>query len=336
MDGLAWSLHANVAQVVCTNRRPAQELDTYHPMWKNLLMKHPPLWRALARKTKKWTVSQARLWIARIGVYTQPSFFIIGAQKCGTTVLFNYLCEHPDVVPGRRKEIHFFNRDDRYYGRGTNYYHSLFPLPFQLGKYGVTFDATPKYIYCRECPQRIHEYYPHAKMILLLRDPVERAYSAWNLFSRIYNEPQRRLRIISKGTEGIRLLLQRKEYPSFEEAVREEIDNSLSEEAFPEPSFVRRGLYAKQIERYFKYFHREQIKIIDSRRLRNETNRTLEDIAAFVGLRPHDWSRNETKRLRVAGVYKAPISQKMQVYLAKFYRPHNERLYELLSHDFGW
>ena len=281
------------------------------------------------------------MWIARIGVYTDPSFFIIGAQRCGTSVLFNYLCEHPDVVPGRTKEVHFFNLDDRYYGRGTNYYHSQFPLPFQLGKYGVTFDATPKYIYCRECPQRIHKYYPHTKMILLLRDPVERAYSAWNLFRRIH-ERQRSSYLSGLSSEnfpdreGMRRLITRKEYPSFEEAVREEIDNRLSEEAFPEPSFVRRGLYAKQIERYFKYFHREQIKIIDSRRLRNETNRTLEDIAAFVGLRPHDWSRNETKRRRVAGVYKAPISQKMQVYLAKFYRLHNERLYELLSHDFGW
>ena len=299
-------------------------------------MKHPPLWRTLARKTKRWTVSQARLWIARIGVYTDPSFFIIGAQRCGTTVLFNYLCEHPDVVPGCKKEIHYFDKDKYYNGLGIAYYRSQFPLPFQLDKGQVTFDATPRYIYCPNCPKHIHKHFPSAKMILLLRDPVERAYSSWNMFSRIYNEPQKRLSIISQATEGIRLLLQRKQYPSFEEAVREEIDNSLTDEAPLEPSFVRRGLYAKQIERYFKYFHREQIMIVDSRQLRNETNRTLEDIATFVGLRPHDWSRNETKRLRVAGVYKAPISQKMQVYLAKFYRLHNERLYELLSHDFGW
>lgn len=304
-------------------------------------MKHPPLWRALALRAKKWTVSQARLLVARAGIYTNPSFFIIGAQKSGTTALFHYLCEHPDVVSGHKKEIHFFNRDQRYIERGMNYYHSQFPLPFELGECGVTFDATPKYIYCPKCPKRIHTYNPHAKMILLLRNPVERAYSAWNMFRKFHYDQRSPLlpgwfSMNASDREGMRRLLTRKEYPSFEEAVRYEIDNSLSEEAFLEPSFVRRGLYAKQIERYFKYFHREQIMIIDSRRLRKETNRTLEDIVAFVGLRPHDWSRNENERRRVAGEYKTPISQEAQAYLTEFYRPHNERLYELLSHNFGW
>ena len=304
-------------------------------------MKYPSLYRVLKSQTKKRMLSQARFLFARSGFYTRPSFFIIGAQKCGTTALFNYLSEHPDVVPGRTKEIHFFNREKLYRGYGINYYHSQFPLPFQLGKFGVTFDATPKYIHCPKCPKRIQKYNPKAKMILLLRNPVERAYSAWNMFRRYFED--RRSPILpgwsimnAPNQEGFRRLFNRREYPSFEEAIHEEIDNNLTEQALPEPSFVRRGFYAKQIERYFKYFHRGQIMIIDSQRLRNDTNGTLEDIAAFVNLRPHDWSQGEKNRCVVAGVYTAPIDQDVKAYLSKFYRPYNERLYKLLSYDFGW
>ncbi len=302
-------------------------------------MKHPPLWRALVRKTKKLTVSQVRLWTARAGVYTAPSFLIIGAQKAGTNAVYHHLSKHPDVVPSRTKEIHFFN-NDKSYRRGLNWYHSWFPLPRQLGEGGVTFEATPSYIYYRKTPERIYGYNPHARMILLLRDPVERAYSAWNMFRYVHKSMSfpihPRWSRKNPAHEGVRRLLNRAEYPSFEEAVREEINNSLSEDSPPEPSFVRRGLYAEQIEQYFKYFDREQIMIVDSRQLRQETNQMLADIATFVGLRPHDWSREALDRPQYVGVYKAPISQEARYYLARFYRPHNERLYELLSHDFGW
>jgi len=298
-------------------------------------------WYVHGRQLKNWAVGHARLCITRFEIFSSPSFFIIGAQKCGTDALFNYLCEHPDVIPGRTKEIHFFNSDKLYYGGGIDYYNSQFPLPLQLGKCGVTFDATPKYIYCPDCPRRIYEYNPHAKMILLLRDPVERAYSAWNMYRRFH---EKNLSSILPGwssmnvleKEGFRQLFSQREYPRFEEAICEEIEIYLSEEAFPEPSFVRRGLYAKQLERYFKYFRREQIMIIDSQNLRKETDRTLGEIARFIGLRPYNWKQGEKERRVVSGVYNDKISQQARDYLVKFYKPHNERLYKLLGHDFGW
>lgn len=296
-------------------------------------------WRTPARLIKNWTKGQVRLWLARAGVYTNPSFFIIGAQKCGTTALYLYLCKHPDVLPARRKEIDFFNQE-KLYRRGVNWYRTQFPLPRHLGEGGITLDSTPSYIYYRKTPRRIYEYNPHAKMILLLRDPVERAYSAWNMFRKIHKRGRFPyfygwFQLDPAVREGMRRLLERAEYPSFEEAVREEINNDLSEGSLPEPSFVRRGLYAEQIEQYFNYFDRDQIMIIDSRRLRRETTRTLADIAAFVGLRPHDWKGDVTERPHT-GVYKAPISQEACDYLAAFYRPHNERLYKLLDYDYGW
>ena len=305
-------------------------------------MKKALLKYTLGLKVTEWIVGQTRLFLTRLGFYSRPAFFIIGAQKCGTSALYNYLCEHPDVLPGRTKEIHFFNRDKRYFGLGINYYHSQFPLPSQLGEYGVTFDATPVYIYCPECPKRIYNYSPRAKMILLLRDPVERAFSAWNMFRKVHEK--RRSPFLSEWSsinapqkEGFRRLFNRKKYPSFEDAINEEINNILGEDTLPEPSFVRRGLYASQLERYYRYFHREQIMIIDSRQLRKETNRTLERISTFIELRPYDWKQGESKRrLGFEGDYKAPISRKAHDYLVEFYRPYNERLYELIGSNFGW
>ncbi len=297
-------------------------------------------WRTQARLIRNWIKSQVRFCAVRSGFHTKLSFFIIGAQKCGTHALYSYLCKHPDVLSAVTKEIHFFDRDKNY-RRGPNWYHSHFPLLWKSGERRITLEASPSYIYHRKTPERIHKYNMHVKMILLLRDPVERAYSAWNMFRRIHETGcfpyfHGWFQVDADDREGMRRLLERAKYPSFEEAIREEINNDVSEGTFPEPSFVRRGLYAEQIERYFNYFDRDQIMIIDSRRLRWETIPTVADIASFAGLRPHDWNRDLADMPQITGVYEAPISQEGRDCLATFYRPHNERLYELLECDLGW
>ena len=98
-------------------------------------------------------------------------------------------------------------------------------------------------------------------MILMLRNPVERAYSAWNMYRKVHEE--KRFPFLPEWSsfnapqqKGFQRLFDRSEYPNFEDAIHEEINNSQGEDALPEPSFVRRGLYAKQLGRYFKYFHR--------------------------------------------------------------------------------
>ncbi len=303
-------------------------------------MKHPlsPLSRvwAVPGRAKQWALHQTRLWIARAGAYTKPSFFIIGAQKGGTTALFRFLSTHPDVVPSRVKEPHFFDLDSNYKERGLYYYRSQFPLHFQLGKSQVTFDATPRYIYHPDCPKRLHRHFPSTKMVLLLRDPIARAYSSWNMYRNFYNDPPCRFLLIKESTDGLQLLLQREQYPSFEDAVRDEIENSLSDDALLEPSFVRRGLYAKQIERYLEYFKREQIMILDSRELLNSTIVTLDRVGDHLGLRRCSWSLERAKGDPPKGIYEEKISRKAHSYLSDFYRPHNERLFRLLGRDFDW
>src|SRR5947209_1159841 len=110
-----------------------------------------------------------------------PDFLIIGAQKAGTTSLYRYLAAHPDIVASTRKEVHFF---DINFWRGEWWYRSLFPLRRRLqrrpplrNRPAITGEASPYYLFHPFAPERAAQLLPDAKLIVLLRDPVERAWS---------------------------------------------------------------------------------------------------------------------------------------------------------------
>ena len=114
-----------------------------------------------------------------------PTFLCIGAQRAGTTWLHNLLASHPRVyVPTRRKEIHYY---DWYYHRGLNWYRSFFPHQNQAQKYAALGEVTPDYLYESEAPKRIAETNPEIKLIVMLRNPIDRAFSHYRLLVRDYN-----------------------------------------------------------------------------------------------------------------------------------------------------
>src|SRR5581483_11863989 len=132
-----------------------------------------------------------------------PDFLVIGGQKCGTTALYNYIIEHPDIYLAVRKQMHYF---DNRYEKGDRWYRSGFPTVAEkfyvkniLRKRFITCEATPNYIFHPQAARRVARLLPHAKFILVLRDPVDRAYSHYN-------------HEIRKGTEML----------SFEEAIAKE------------------------------------------------------------------------------------------------------------------
>src|SRR4051812_20031887 len=103
-----------------------------------------------------------------------PSVLIIGAQKSGTTSLSSYLVEHPDMLPSLRKEVHYFSFN---YERGVNWYRAHFPYTHHLRRGALTLDATPYYLVHPLVAQRAAQLLPHAKLVVLLRNPVDRALS---------------------------------------------------------------------------------------------------------------------------------------------------------------
>ncbi len=258
--------------------------------------------------------------LVRIGYCFRPSFLIIGAQKAGTDALHVYLSKHPNIIPGKKKEIHFFDKDDSY-NRGLAWYHNHFPLPHNVGRHAVTFEATPSYLYYPASTERIFSYDSRMKLITLLRDPVDRAFSAWNMFRQFCNTTTRYHHLA--------------EYCGFDEVIRDEIDKTLSGDARLQPNYVRRGLYYEQLLRYFKYFERDQILIIDSRSLKNNTIHILSQVVKFLGLPEYSWHTVDLPLVHVRN-YEESMSAKSRAILSEFYRSHNEKLYKLLGCDFGW
>jgi hypothetical protein len=282
----------------------------------------------------------------RVGYHTRPKFLIIGAQKAGTTALFYYLAEHPSLRPSKEKELGFFApeifadwpehpyhkilctsegaphfADRGAHRRALAWYHSHFPPPHRLGRHRLTFEATPEYFYYPETALRIFRYDAEMKLIVLLRDPVERAFAAWNMYSRF-------------GEYRPHVYSPRKETRDFRTAVEEEIAGIESREPVSDPGYVRRGIYHEQFERLFAHFRRDQILVLDNRNLMSETSAVVDRAVTFLGLAPSEHDA-EWGPIHV-GEYATEIPGDARRLLEDFFEPHNERLYRLLDHDFEW
>ncbi len=184
-----------------------------------------------------------------------PDFINIGAMKSGTSALRYYLRQHPQIyMPDF--EPHYFDRE---YDKPIQQYEEIFE---EASEGELIGEKTPAYIYRPSVPKRIHNHIPNVKLIALLRDPVERAYSHYC----------QRLRA---GEEEL----------DFKEAIekeRERLEEGDIQER-EEYSYVDRGKYHEQIERYLKYFDRDQVLILPSEDLRNNREKTLREILEFIG-----------------------------------------------------
>jgi hypothetical protein len=189
----------------------------------------------------------------------QVNFVIGGTQKGGTSALDSFLRQHPEIcMPTTRKELHFFDREDE----DTDYkkYHANFkPTP----QHRAIGEASPIYMYWETAPYRIWKYNPNAKWILALRNPVERAFSAWNMETK-------------RGNENL----------PFEEAIEKEPERCR--EALPLQhrvySYVDRGFYAHQVRRLFNIFGKDNVLVLLSEELRNDHEQTLRRVFQFLGV----------------------------------------------------
>ncbi len=206
---------------------------------------------------------------AELSGFRNPSFLIIGAQRCGTTSLFRSLMQHPRIRPPVKKEIHYF--DDQY-GLGLDWYRSHFP-PVRLFEGLITGEASPYYLFHPLAPSRVAEVYPDMKLIVLLRNPVDRAWSH-------YHHNRRRGR----------------ESRSFEDALAMEARQLEGEEdrIVNEPgyrsdphrhfSYTARGIYAPQIRRWLDCFPPDRFLFIPSEEYFKRYEKTLESVFDFLGV----------------------------------------------------
>ncbi len=253
-----------------------------------------------------------------------PDFLIIGTQRGGTTSLYKYLVRHPAVGHALTKELRFF---DLHYDRGLDWYRSRFPSErhrARAAERGVDLivgEASPDYLFYPASPARVAADLPDVRLIVLLRDPVERAFSHyWH---------QRR-----RGFEDL----------SFEEAVRREPERLASAGGgradaagqggfeLHHHSYLARGRYAEQLERWFAHHPRDRFLIERSEDFFEDPGTVFARVLRFLDLPPFEPGAYETFNKFADD----RLDPGLRAELAEGFRDGNRRLADLLGRDFGW
>ena len=246
-----------------------------------------------------------------------PDFLVLGAQKAGTTALYEYLRRHPQISGPSWKEVSFF---DRHWARGESWYRGNFPnVARTRGKH--VGEASPSYVFHPLAPRRVQEVVPEARLIVLVRNPVDRALSQYN-------------HEVALGREAL----------PFEEALdaEEERLRGEQERMAADPryfsrewwshTYKARGRYAEQLERWLAVFPREQLLVLPSDDLGSEPARAHAQVLEFLGASPQRLDSYP----RVYEREYEPMKPETRERLAAEFEEPNRRLYELLGRDLGW
>ncbi|MFQ5629957.1 MAG: sulfotransferase domain-containing protein [bacterium] len=261
----------------------------------------PGFKQKFAALTRKWRVL--------------PDFLIIGAKKCGTTSLYSYVTQHPAVAPASMKEIYYFVGN---YRCGLDWYRTFFPTVFErffaknvVQRDFMTGEATPEYIVHPRAPKRVRATLPNVKLIAILRNPVDKAYSFY----------QHQLR---NGVETL----------PFEEAIAREQEILKNNPGYFDHnySYLLPGMYASQIKNWLRLFPKEQLLILTNEALNDTPDRTVAEAIAFLGL-----PKYEQIKFRKLNAFPYPdMDGAVRSRLLDYFAPHNRKLYKMLGRDLGW
>ena len=255
-----------------------------------------------------------------------PAFLIVGGQRCGTNSLYEYLAAHPNVGRARPlSEVHYF---DLNYEKGERWYRGHFPTRAkaalaerQTGSVLICGESSPYYMFNPLAPQRIADSLPDAKLIVLLRNPVERAYSHY--------QHER-----SQGREPL----------SFAAAIEQETERLAGEEQriggdpgyvgvhHQRHSYLARGLYADQLERLFSIFGTERVLVVISEDLFSAPAGVYERTLSFLDLAPFALA---TYGQHNAGRY-SDLDREFRGRLAEHFARSNDRVEQLLGVRLPW
>jgi len=268
----------------------------------------------------------------RMGVMTaplrlQPAFLMIGAQRCGTTSLQQYLDAHPLVSSARfTKGTHFFDRD---YPRGVDWYRSHFPTSTaqnlrRIQRHGLpmlTGESCSYYIFHPLALERIAETLPRARIIVMLRDPVSRAYSQYN-------------HEVARGFETLSFeeALEREAERLAGEAERMVADPGYDSHSYRHHSYALRGHYVDQLQRLYSLFPEDQVLLLESGRLFADPDTAFGRVLAFLQL----------PKLHLPGyercyAYQYPkLDRHVRARLAERFAGPNQLLFDYLDTALDW
>ena len=243
-----------------------------------------------------------------------PDFLILGAQKAGTTALYAYLRWHPEITGPSFKEVSFF---DRHYVRGERWYRAHLPARPR----GIVGEASPSYLFHPLAPERVARMLPDARLIALLRNPVDRAFSHYQ-------------HEVALGRESL----------SFEEAIdredermRGEVERMLADPSYFSHAwwnftYLARGRYAEQLERWFASFPQEQLLVLLTDELAADTGATYRRVLDFLRV---DASELESYPRIFEREYDQ-MGPETRIRLEEHFAEPNRRLASLLGRELPW
>ena len=254
-----------------------------------------------------------------------PDFLIIGAQKAGTTSLYSHLTKHPCVGAAFEKEVRYFND---HYTEGVDWYKAHFPTKRtrdrtmqREGTRFITGEGEPSYLPNPVAAQRIMDLVPDVRLIVMLRDPVKRAYSHYqHRFTR--NREKRTFEQVCATDK---------------ETLKDGWDNlpagDLIRLGHAHYSYLPRGFYYEQLKTWMSVFPKESFLVIKAEEFFAGTQAIYNEVLAFLDMPGH---RLEERKRHNVGKYTEPIAEKTCQDMMDYFRPQNEKLYEFLGRDFGW
>lgn len=250
----------------------------------------------------------------------RPHFLILGAAKAGTTSLYKYLVQHPQILSAADKEIGFFKQPPRHFGgnrrAGFAWYGAHFPPLAETAPF-LTGEATPEYLSFPHVPERVRRSFPDVKLIVLLRDPVDRFVSNYYHWHQVGWDSR-----------------------SLDRAARQEINRTAAMSAatlhnrrfWQHRNYALRGLYATDLRRWLAFFPREQLLVLESERFYEAPGEVLSETFAFLGVPDCPCDRYPKHNARQYPAAERAVRDRLR----EFYAPHNRDLADLLGRSFRW
>ncbi len=286
-----------------------------------------PTTRRVPRRVKPVLLAASRtLGRATSHARVLPGFLVVGAQRCGTTSMYRTLAQHPATLkPVRQKGVHYF---DTGYDKGLSWYRAHFPLQRtalaverRTGVRPLAFESSPYYMFHPWAPQRIQADLPQLRLLVLLRDPVERAYSAHaHELARGYE------------TEPFEAALELEPQRLRGEVERILADPGYRSHAHQHNAYVLRGQYIEQLEPLAGLFGRERIHVVDSHDLFTAPEGAYAGVLEFLDLPPMGEPVFERHNARP----RSALAGSVRARLEEHFRPYDDRLATWLDRVPSW
>lgn len=246
-----------------------------------------------------------------------PDFLIIGAQKCGTEPLYGYLANHLQIIKDGSREIHFFELN---FERGVEWYSKQLTRSV-AGDKVLLWEMTPYYIYHPLVAERVYKTFPDVKLIVMLRNPVKRAWMHYHLE-------------VAVGCEKLDF---EKAIASEPDRLKGEIEKIKADEGYysfnhQHYSYLSRGIYVEQIKNWLNYFPREQLLILKSEDFYANTSKVFSEVLDFLDISASTLEEYEIHSVEDYSKMPAEIEQE----LTNYFKPYNQELSDLLKQDFTW